>query len=341
MHTRTRNSARNRRTMLWTADVEHEGGSAFGMKTSKCFLVGLLAATAFSAGAASEAQAQADPASVPYLISQSFLGFDPEGDGTYNSPAYDFHESNTGPRNTFVNYSGNVDGASVSATIASNYRGFFSAGNYASLTVSNARSAAANATALHGSRTSVEFFTLGPQPVRSTFTWRVTGSGSATLGETSSALYFLAGRYEGQTYTGALFGNGNPTMTWLGSGTFTYNLPLLLDQPIDLFYLSNARYLVSKDEADTVVGGTYTGTASYMNTHELVGIDLYDVNDNRIDNWTMTDRSTGQIVFNQNGRVAAAAVPEPGTLALIGPLLPFGMLALGAVVTRRRKAVTV
>lgn len=303
------------------------------MKTSNRFLMSLLAAAVLSAGAANEAQAQTDTAGVPYFISQSFLGFDPEGDGTFTSPAYDFHESNAGARNTFVNFSGNVRGASVSATVASNSRGFFSAGNFASLTVSNARSEAANVTALQGSHTSVEFFTPGALAARSVFTWRATGTESATLGQTSAALYFLAGRYAGQTYTGALFGNGNPTMTRFGAGTYTYDLPLLLDQPIDLFYLSNARYIVSKTEASTVVGGTYTGTSNYANTHELVGIDLFDANDNRIDNWTMTDRSTGQTVFNQNGRVGAAAIPEPSTLTL----LTTGLLPLAGVVARRRR----
>ena len=84
------------------------------MRTSNRFLMSLLAAAVLSAGAANEAQAQTDPAGVPYFISQSFLGFDEEGDGTFTSPALDFHESNAGPRNTFVNFSGNVRGASVS-----------------------------------------------------------------------------------------------------------------------------------------------------------------------------------------------------------------------------------
>ncbi|GEM_PF-2863072 len=283
-----------------------------------------------------------DPTLTPYFRSLSFFGVDDDGDGTYSSAApggIDYRDSNSGPASTFVTGAGNVNGATVSGTASSRYNGFFSARNSASLTINNVQANGYYIVGGQGSHTRVQFFTPGALAERSVFTWRVTGTGTTNAGMATGRLDFLAGAYDAGTSFDTLFDAGNGALSVYGPGTYTYTLPLLLDQPIDLFYWSSAFVEVSQSTAASLLGGVISGSADFGNTFTLEKIDLYDANDNLITEWTMQDLSTGLIVFDQNGRTfaAGAAVPEPGTLtlALIGGL---GLAAFHCRARRRAAA---
>jgi hypothetical protein len=99
-----------------------------------------------------------------------------------------------------------------------------------------------------------------------------------------------------QSYT------ANSPLTRFGPENYSYNIgDIRLDQRVR-----------ASLPGQIPQGGSFSAFANYSNTYELMGIDLFDANDNAINNWTLTDLATGQTVFNQDGRVA---VPEPATLA--------------------------
>jgi hypothetical protein len=226
--------------------------------------------------------------------------------------------SNTGPRvNTSVSATASQNGATMYANGQALYNGFYSAKNSVSMTVDNASATDGYyVVAGQGTRTQVEFFTPDALAARSTFTWRVTGSESAPYGQATSRLDFLAGFYGNQDWN-YLFTSGQ-AMTQYGPGTYTYNLAGVLNQPIDLYFWSAAFAEVDRGQAPQ--GANFTSIANYGSTYDLVGIQLYDANDQLITNWTMKDLTTGQTVFDQDGRLdaAPAPVPEPASCLLLG-----------------------
>jgi hypothetical protein len=134
---------------------------------------------------------------------------------------------------------------------------------------------------------------------------------------------FAAGIYPSTDFNGFF---GIPTgpgqrMQEAGPGVFTYNLPMILDQPIDLFYWSSAYVEVKEpDTAGLGSGTSINAVADFSNTYILEDITLYDSNGDEITNWTMEETSSGIVMFDQNGRTPAASgtsAPEPTTLALL------------------------
>lgn len=79
----------------------------------------------------------------------------------------------------------------------------------------------------------------------------------------------------------------------------------------------------------TDAAGNCSFFSNYSSTYELVGIDLFDSNNQLIADWTLQDAETGLTVFNATGRVDIA-VSEPDTLTQVGVGL------FGVVFSRRR-----
>lgn len=227
---------------------------------------------------------------------------------------------------------GDFDGALVQGEAYTIAPGFFAAKNYAQLSVSNAQEQGYLIQSSHGTHSTVEFFSPDALPVRSVFHWKVTGSASSSNASVYAGmqLRFLAGQYP---TTGFYDFFALPGMYTDTVGNISYNLPLALNQPIDLFYHSVAFISINDTDAINVVGDSFTAEADFANTFIMDRIDLYDSNNDLITNWSMTDLASGQVMFTQAGRTAAAngaSAPEPGTLLF---------LALGGtlVLVRRRQ----
>ncbi len=228
------------------------------------------------------------------------------------------------------------NGATISATASSIPGGFFTARNAASLNVTNiADENGYYAIGGSGSRTSVQFFSAQALADRAVFRWNVTGSESpsdlATCDPNNSIysncatarLDFLATTNTALNFFD-LFDDANGAMTEFGPGTFTYNIGgMPLDQVISLMYWTSA--FVQLNASESVGGGSFSKFANYSNTYELVDIDLFDINNEEITEWSMVDMATRQTVFNQDGQVRNGDVPVPATLALFG----LGLAALG------------
>ncbi|WP_309712431.1 hypothetical protein [Armatimonas sp.] len=277
-----------------------------------------------------------DP-TIPFFRSLSGFGLDrtPDGVPSYGlaSEDIDFQDSAT-PVNTGISFTNkNYDGASVSVRTSSNDFGFFAAKNFAQLSVSNVQNAGYYAIAGRGSHTTVEFFTPEALAQRAVFHWTVTGSSSTNIGTAGSRIDFAAGVYPTTDFNGFFEIPQGPRLEAYGPGSYTYNLPMVLNQPLDLFYWSSAYIEVKDSEIASVVGGSINGVANFSSTYVLDQIDLFDTNDNRITNWTMQDSATGQRVFDQNGPVGSTgnAIPEPMSVAFL--------LIGGTVVVVRRRLI--
>ena len=294
-------------------------------------LAGVAALLAGTANAAFVNNDNGDGTQAPYFVSQAYVGTTYEG-GPDNSFAVDngiYYTSNAGPLpRTAVNTTFNYNGATVTADAWSVSNGFYSARNYASMTIDNAQASDGYyAVAGFGTRTSVQFFTPEAAAARSVFTWRVTGTESEPFGRADARMDFLAGSYADAQFID-VYSTGQ---TNYGPGTYSYNLNAALNDPIDLFFWSSA--FVQVDRGVAPQGSDFTITANYGSTYELVGIDLFDEFDNELTNWWMVDLVSGETVFTEDGRTDAAnpSVPEPGSLALLG------MSLAGMAFARRRR----
>jgi hypothetical protein len=236
--------------------------------------------------------------------------------------------------NTSIRFNDDLGQAHVTASAVTISNGFFTARNSAILSVTNSEEVRYISQSSHGTHTTVEFFSPTVLvPARTVFHWRVSGSISKSDPRilANADLRFAAGYFPTSSYYDFFDmptqENGGPLLYRTGGGDFSYQLPLTLNQPIDLFYHS-----VAYVSMNTGLGESFSGFSNFSNTHELERIDLFDSNDVPIPIWSMTDRSNGQIMFTQDGRTAAAngvTAPEPGTLAL-------AMLGVAGLVVRLR-----
>ncbi len=238
-------------------------------------------------------------------------------------------------RNDFV-----LNGATFTGIGQSAFAGFYAGRNFASIDVANANSADDYyQVSGQGSATTVRFFSAQAQAQRATFTFRVTG------GETNSAGY---GQATGRLDFGA---TTDPTVNWLnlfddpmdkldsitelGPGTYTYNLPMVpFGTEIKIFYWSSAFAYIAAGEA--IQGDNVRLTANYYNTFVLDQVQLYDANDVPLTQWSMEDMSSGDVVFDETGRlapvIAPPPIPEPGTYGL----MLAGLVAVAGIARRRR-----
>jgi len=252
-----------------------------------------------------------------------------------------------------------TNGATFVGRSASAYSGFYAGRNQASLSVSNAN---ANDTyyqvAGQGTATSIRFFTADAAAARARFTWHVSGTQSnpSSLGPvncsmpipapgcfppTTGRLDFGASTDSAVNWTN-LFNDPDDdlnSITRFGPGTFSYDLPIAdLGTTINLFYWSSAYAQVKAGEAPA--NGNFTLSANYFNTFLMEDVQLLDVNDVAIAQWSMVDLNEGRAVFDQSGRLAAVspppdltAVSEPASAALVLAAL------LGLASTRGRRGV--
>lgn len=297
-------------------------------------LAGLLA---WPLGAAAEVTSEGggDFAVVPLYRAYTFGGIDRDGNGSYDSEdilGIDY-ASNTTPKPL------NSTFGSVSADGATNYlngwsvsSGFFAARSFASMTVTNPNgNHNYYLVAGQGSATSVTFYTAEVANARARFTWQVSGtSTNPTDGVATGRLDFAATGESGHSWAELFSGGFDNTLFEYGPGTFTYTLPTVaLGEPTYLYYWSSAYTEVNAGQFTP--GQDFTITANYSNTVVLAGVELLDEFDNPISDWQMEYSDSGELLFDNTGRIApidaVPAIPEPGTWAmwLAGLAVLFGL----------------
>lgn len=252
------------------------------------------------------------------------------------------------PMNLSINrttvYNGPQGDVTFSFNAAANYRGFWSTGAYASGTATNAYY---NPTPAAGQKTPPQgFYVLGgmgswtqhtfvsPESLTgpyATMTWHVSGNGTTNLGVADARLDFAV--TQNATDYFALF-NMPDRLFEYGTGTYRYNTGVALGVPLDFLFWSSAYYEVTKGDVASL-GGSHAdlaGTAAFMNTFHLDAIELFNGNGDPVSEWSLIDNATGNVIFNQNGRVAA--VPEPSS----GAAGAASLSVLAGLLLRRRRA---
>lgn len=313
---------------------------------SLCGIAALLAALGSEASADLVSSGGGSFASVPLYRSLVFGGLDHNGDGGFESSELNGidYASNRAPRPvTTVNTTLSADGATLTSFGQTAWSGFYAGRNLARMTVTSATNTATYyQVAGTGSATSVQFFDPSAAAAYATFTWHVSGvsSNPSTAGQATGRLDFGASTNPNVTWD-QLFSDPNNqlnSITELGPGTFTYNLPISdLGTRINLFYWSSAFTQVNPGQA--AAGSSFSLSADYSNTFVLETVGLFNSAGDPVPDWTLTDLNLGETVFDQNGRINAIA-PPPGTSTpepATNTLLLTGAAAVGLVRSRRKK----
>lgn len=308
-----------------------------------------LTATGLVLLALTSARAQVQTYPLPFISTYSTFGRNTSSG--YIADSYNAYDSTSGA----INLNGGLPnatatgsaiftnalygGTQVTSSASGIGGGFYVAKNYARIAVESVQDSGYIAAGVYGSHTQLKFLVAPENAAYSVFTWNVTGSTSTSpdMGYAGAVLRFLAGYYPDQTYN-SVFNTAIPppnVRVFENTGNFTYNLPITLGQPLDLFYQATASVHLNRDEAQEILGEPYTAVADFASTTILDRIDLYDSSNNRITgNWILGDASTGQALYNQKGRITASgsSVPEPTSVGL-------ALLGGGLLRTLRRKKV--
>lgn len=296
---------------------------------------GLGAASAF---AAPVFNINGDSGTAPFY--QVFTYTSTHNSETATGPGFSFDEgvlntSNVGLPGQTMNETYTLNGATITATASAVPGGFTTSRNSASLTITNANADDGYyVLGGYGSMTTAQFFSAQALADHATFRWHVSGvesavpSGSCVPSQSNfnicstARIDFAATSAANPDYYNLLYGNPANTMTGFGPGDYSYSIAgMPLNQVITFGYWTSA--FVQINPGQLTQGGNYNFFSDYSNTYELVGIDLFDAENNLITDWTLLDAETGTTVFNAGGRVSA--VPEPGMLALLG----LGLLGVG------------
>lgn len=260
----------------------------------------------------------------------------PSGGFTSDMGNGTLYGSTVAPSALSLNTAFDFGGAHISPVVTTQPGGFFVAHNNAQLSVTNANADNGyTAQAAYGSRTTVEFFTSGALASRALFHWHVSGTESSTNVAdcnpptefslcAAARLDFAATTDSSKRFVDLFIDPSLNPLSEFGAGDYFYDIGgLPLDQVIQLMFWSST--FVNAAPGKLPQGGEFSLFADYSSTFDLIEIDLFDVNDNEITQWTMVDRATGQTVFNQDGRIAAT-IPEPSSITLLAAGI-FGLVA--------------
>ncbi len=279
--------------------------------------------------------AQASPDTVaPFYRGFAFGGIARDGNFSFqseDSTSVDY-ANNFAPQ-PLVRVAGTeqAEGATMFYEGWSTYSGFYAARSYATMTVNNAQADQDYyVVAGQGTTTVARFFTPEAAAARATFTWRVTGSSTnpsnggaapASGGWADGRVDFFATTEGGRSWFDLFNGGFQNTLFEYGPGTYSYTLPVAaLGDPIYLYFWTSA--FTQMQSGQFSQGDNFTLTANFANTVVLDEVTLEDELGNPITEWQMADDNTGELLFDQTGRITdiapPPAIPEPGTWALMG-----------------------
>ena len=220
-----------------------------------------------------------------------------------------------------------ASGSTLSFSTSARLDGFGLARAAASVSVTNAgANFGYNAVASQGYRTQAQFSSAAT-PGRVVFNFGLSGSQSTPYGVALGRLDFLARSFTpGSGSFFDVFGGG--ALHAVGAGTYSFTYVGSTASPLDILFYAAAGVVI-QDGAIVPAGSNFSAFANFANTFDLQSIDLFDVNDAAITDWTLSDLATNTVVFNQFGRVTAP-VPEPTTYALM-------VLGLAVLAVARRR----
>jgi hypothetical protein len=236
-----------------------------------------------------------------------------------------------GPLSTSASLS--AGGSSSAINTSSVLNGFASASASATMTVSNANgSFGYTAIASQGARSQVLFNSL-ETPGIVNFNFSVTGSSTEPFGESFGRLDFLVRPVAPATSFFDVFGGDALHVMSEGNFNASYTYVGSTANPLDVLFWSAAGTIVGMPGfGNAPNGANFTSTASFGNTFELTSIELFTAAGAPISEWALTDVESGQVVFNQNGRVGQGVPESSSSLAL----LMLALTGMGLVRQRQR-----